>query len=679
MRSDAIKPGDVIAGKYRVRAILSRQRGYLVEAFHTEFDQRVVIRVLSPHLVDDKEVERFRREARTLAKLESEHVARIVDVGKTQDGAFYFARQYLEGQDLGTYLKQRGALPLAEAVLFILQAAEAVAETHVHSIILRELQPAHLFLTQRIGGQQVKVIDFGTAKLMRDAAAPTAGGELTATSMFGLSCYSSPELVRKAQHVDVRTDVWSLGAIVYQLLTARPPFAGEMAALMLAITRDDPVPLTRYRPDLPAELDNIVNWALAKDPDGRFANVHGFAHALLPFASSEGQLLIRRIGEITAAGKQRRQAAPAAPSAAMDRDHPITIDGSDLLEDDEDDQRTAYRSADAPVMSPGYHANVAIPQSQADGPPLEQTVFIAPPPVPAARPSQPAFLFEGRPAAEGPRPSQPAWQPMPVPLPPGGGPVGAYGQAGQQGQPAPAGSPPLALPAMRAAMATIQSPSVPSGFAAPGAKPPPKGQKLALAAVAGAVVLLSVVAVLVVFKSHPPADAVADATSAKAAASAAPGTPVGVAASGTPGTAAAPASADPVAPVATAEPAATTAAPVAVAPVAPPPANTGRVAVNTAKTATKGPERVPAPAPVPAPVPVPPAAGGGDNGTLVAVAVGGSCAFSVNGASKGTTSTLKMSVKPGTYSVTCAPSSGSAKSKSVTVSSGGTAMAMFKL
>src|SRR5918911_1202234 len=124
MRSEAIRPGDVIAGKYRVRTILGRSRGFLVEAFHTEFDQRVVIRVLSPAMVDEKEVERFRREARTLAKLESEHVA----------------------------------------VLLVLQAAEAVAETHVHNILLRELQPSHLFVTQRLGGApQVKIIDFGTA------------------------------------------------------------------------------------------------------------------------------------------------------------------------------------------------------------------------------------------------------------------------------------------------------------------------------------------------------------------------------------------------------------------------------------------------------------------------------------------------------------------------------------
>jgi serine/threonine-protein kinase len=686
MRSEAIKPGDVIAGKYRVRAIMSRQRGFLVEAFHTEFDQRVVIRVLSPAIVDDKEVERFRRESRTLAKLESEHVARIVDVGKTQDGAFFFARQYLEGQDLAATLKARGPLPLAEAVLFILQAAEAVVECHTHSILLREMQPSHLFVTQRLGGSpQLKLIDFGTAKLMRDAAAPTAGGELTATAMFGMSCYSSPELVRKAQHIDARTDVWSLGAIFYQLLTGRAPFEGEMAALMLAITRDEPVPVTRYRREVPPEIDQIIGWALAKDVDGRFANVHAFAHALTPFASPEGQVLIQRIGQITAAGKQRRKEAVPAPT--MDRDHPETFDGADLVEDDDpDDVRTAYRPPDAPVVGPQYRspqaAQAAPPNKQDDGPPLERTMFIVPgfvPPTPGAptapRPAagggaggpgggaSPGPSYGGA-AADMGRGSQPGAGPGPVwqPIGGSGGPQGGQQQNGAR--------PPAA------AMATIQSSSVPSGYSAPGAKPQPKGQKVALAAVAGAVVLLSVVAVFVVLKGHGAEGGVGPegtsaATTSSATASAAP--VVSAVPSADPTVPAGPASAVP------------SADPVAVpTPSAVPTANPG---TRVASVATAGPGKTPPGGkvktePTSAPVkvdPPPPPAGGGDNGTLVAVAVGGSCAFSVNGASKGTMATLKMSVKPGTYSVTCAPSTGASKSKSVTVASGGTAMAMFKL
>ncbi len=273
MRTDEIHPGDVIAGKYRVRTILGRSHGLLVEAFHTEFDQRAIIKVLLPGSGDEREIERFRREARILAKLASEHVARIIDVGTEGDGSFYLVRQYLDGVDLGTYVKERGPLALADAVLAILQVAEAVAETHSHGIIVREIQPAHLFLTQRAGGSPlIRISDFGTAKLMRDAAAP--GAEVTATAMFGLSPYSSPELLRKARDVDARADVWSLGTVLYELLTGRPPFSGEAAFLMLQIAREDPIPPSRLRPDLPREIDQIIDWALAKDVDARFGSVH---------------------------------------------------------------------------------------------------------------------------------------------------------------------------------------------------------------------------------------------------------------------------------------------------------------------------------------------------------------------------------------------------------------------
>lgn len=274
MRPDAINPGDVIGGKYRVRAVLGRTRGLLVEAWHTELDQRVAIRVLSPALLGEKEVGLFRREARLLAKLESEPAARIVDVGTLPDGTFYFAREYLE-------------------------------------------------VAERLGGSpQLKLVDFGTAKLMRSATAPTAGGEMTATAVCGLSCYASPELIRKTSHLDVRADIWSLGAIFYLMLAGHPPFEGDLAPLILEITREDPVSMTHWRSDTPAEIDAVIRRALAKDVDARFVNVHDFAHALAPFASAEGQILIRRIGEITAAGKRRRAKGAPGRSPAVDRDPP---------------------------------------------------------------------------------------------------------------------------------------------------------------------------------------------------------------------------------------------------------------------------------------------------------------------------------------------------------------------
>jgi len=770
----------------------------LVEAFHTEFDQRVVIRILSPAMCDAKEIERFRREARTLAKLESEHVARIFDVGTEGDGTFYFVRQYLEGQDLAAYLKKRGRLPLPEAVLYVLQAAEAMAETHSHQIILREMQPQHLFLTQRLGVSLVKVVDFGTAKLLRDFAAPGAGGELTATTMFGLSPYSSPELVRKAKNVDVRTDIWSLGAILYELLAGKPPFQGEMAALMLAITKDEPVPLTQLRPDLPREMDQVIGWCLAKDIDRRFASVHAFAHALLPYAPPEGQVLVTRIGAMASAAREKRPASvppappitagpaaatraqtPAAKSpgpskpapsatprpaagrpaqAVEDLDSVTQLHGADLVDDDEDERiATKVMSSPADAMQAKKPGGPARPPSPAAGQsaspaqrppapapapqaaaagggeaPFERTVFMGndyvpsappggakPPAPPPSRPAagQPMFagaatgievpkgapiLHQSAPPNARPN-SAPGLAPAPNARPnsaPGlaPSPVGAPGQGG----PAQASvlGPSLNLDAPRPAWgpapegqrgATPMSSVVPAGPPSFGPPPPLSSavatgphsalepaknsgaRKAAIAAIAAAVVLLPALALIFIFGGKS-----SDSGSAATPGTAAVTVPL-PATTPPPVTAA---SVDPPAPT-TADVAPTQAPTAATTPsstggsASPPPTSTGKSSSAVTPTATSKTTSTPTPTATQAPTATPPS--GGEMGTLVAVAVGGSCAFSVNGASKGSGSSVKVSLKPGSYSVSCTPPSGATKSRSVSITAGGTAMAMFKL
>jgi serine/threonine-protein kinase len=702
MRSEAIRPGDVIAGKYRVRTILSRSRGFLVEAFHTEFDQRVVIRVLSPALCDEKEIERFRREARTLAKLESEHVARIIDVGTLPDGAFYLVRQYLEGVDFAAHLKQAGRLPLQQAVLFILQVGEVLAQTHVHNIILRELQPSHLFLAQRMGGAPIlKVIDFGTAKLMREAAAPTAGGEMTATAMFGMSPYSSPELVRKAKNVDARTDVWSLGAILYQMLAGRPPFEGEMAMLMLQIMKEDPPPLTSLRPDLPHELNNIIGWSLAKDVDGRFANVHAFAHALTPYASPEGQVLIQRIGEITNAAKQQKQqrpaySAPPPPAAASPR--PAAGRGAPAQHVDVDDDAPTYVEALA-----------------------EETTGVNPPPAGAAKNDSPLerTMFMGSdyvapsPGPPGPRPSAgglpgaPQQQQQPQGPMFGGAAAGMQKQASvPPGQPSLLG-PPLQLEGGRrqqmpswsdaagaggpagAAGAAGPRPGIPptnvSSTAMSGASdvawPPKKSgnRNALLLGVAGAVIGVSLlVGILVFFSGGGSETPTAAATDSAIAVPAPPPTDTGAAPTPPPEQAMATPTGTPSEPAPPAQPTAVAGGQQPSQPQVP---NT--VPGTPSKPTSTSPSGPTIPPPKPtvtaAPTATAAAPSGDGMGTLVAVAVGGSCTFSVNGASKGSGATVKVQLKAGTYSVSCKPVSGATKSRSVTVSSGQTAMAMFKL
>ena len=593
MSSEAIHPGDVVAGKYRVRAILGRSHGLLLEAFHTQLQQRVIVKVLLPGHGDDGAIERFRREARTLSQLESEHSARILDVGTQEDGSFYLVRQYLEGVDLASYVKKGGPLPVRQAVLTILMAAEAVAETHLHGIIVRELAPQHLFLTQRAEGDPlVKISDFGTAKLTRDAGG--APGEVTATAMFGLSPYSSPELVRKARNVDVRTDVWSLGAVFYELLTGRPPFGGDAARLMLQITKEDPVPPSELRPAIPKEIDQIIAWALAKDVDARFRSVNAFAQSLGAFTNEEGQALIARIGQMAAEQKRLAQANAAAKKSG-----------------------TVPPPSFGPGASPSSGLNfLRAPAHEESLTDIRDITapFLEVSAVPPAPPSIPA------PSAMGPPLGTPI--PGPPPAPSWGAPPG----------PAPA----LFVPA-----------------AADGPPPMSMGKKIALGAAAFTVVLVPILIVLLYNRSSASSDEQAAASASAASARLAASAPAS-------------ASVAPVArPTATAEEAASadpvdSAAPVASASDPAPRGRPGRVGGVAHSPISKG-------------------APSGGKGTLMAVAVGGSCSFSINGAPKGTSSSLRLSVDPGTYAVNCKPESGALRSKSVVVKSGETAMAAFKL
>jgi serine/threonine-protein kinase len=649
MRPDEIRPGGLVAGKYRIRTILGRGHGVLVEAFNTEFDQRVAIRLLLAGQTNDKELERFRRESRTLARLESEHVARIIDVGTAPDGTFYLVRQFLEGIDLATHVRSRGPMPLQDAVLLVLQIAEAVSETHGHGIIFREMQPKHMFLTQRVGGAPLlKITDFGTAKLMRDVAAPSPG-EMTATTMIGVSAYSSPEIVRRSTSVDVRADVWSLGAILYFVLTAQPPFEGDTTMLMLRIVKEEPVPVAHHRPDLSPEIDQILSWAMAKDIDGRFANVHAFAHALRPFTTVEGQVLIERIGQITHAAKQRKKVG-SVPPPPMSQPVP-SVAARPAIEEEE--SVTRIQSSAVAVGEPS-----SVPQPN------------LPPPPASGRAGGP--MFGGAASGMGGAVLGPS-QSFEFPRAPASSRSGAG-----RGDPAEAPS------------ATPSAGSAAMSFGAPEPAAPEKEKKknrgVLIGGLASAAVLVSVILVALLMRgggekqgvegtesNGPPVAVTPPATSLTTEA------PAGPAPTAEP--APAPAPSEPVAAATPpAEPGTTPAG--AATPGggagagAPPSGPTGGVAApKPTVTAPSGGGKIPTPTPTATAT----ATSGGGNGTLVAVAVGGTCAFSVNGAAKGTTSTLKVSMAPGTYSVSCKPASGATKSRSVTIKSGETAMAMFKL
>ncbi|MBK7579553.1 MAG: protein kinase [Myxococcales bacterium] len=287
MENAPVRPGDVIAGKFRVERLLGEGgMGVVVAALHLELEQRVAVKFLLPEIAKRNDAaERFRREARAAVKIRSEHVARVLDVGSTEDGVPYMVMEYLEGHDLGDELRERGQLPVGEAVSFMLQASEAVAEAHAAGIVHRDLKPANLFLSKRADGSRlIKVLDFGISKSVMGGSSSDLS--LTATSaLIGSPLYMSPEQMHSAKNVDTRTDIWALGAILFQLLANRPPYVAEsIPQLCSALLNDLPPPLSDFRPDIPPELQAVVTRALAKDREQRWQSVGDMSLALCEFA-----------------------------------------------------------------------------------------------------------------------------------------------------------------------------------------------------------------------------------------------------------------------------------------------------------------------------------------------------------------------------------------------------------
>jgi serine/threonine-protein kinase len=203
----------------------------------SRLDQLVAIKfMLGPE--KPAAVSRFVREARVTVRLKSQHIARIFDVAALEDGTPYIVLEYLEGEDLSDVIHERGPLPVGEAVDAVLQTSEALIEAHALGIIHRDLKPANLFVTRNADGSPcIKVLDFGIAKW-----AESGTEKLHATGVIGSAPYMAPEQIAAPARVDARTDVWALGATLFELLTGTPPFQHDTAMTMHAMipTLDPP-------------------------------------------------------------------------------------------------------------------------------------------------------------------------------------------------------------------------------------------------------------------------------------------------------------------------------------------------------------------------------------------------------------------------------------------------------
>jgi serine/threonine protein kinase len=299
-----VQVGQLIAGKYRIERILGRGgMGVVMAALHEHLNQRVALKFLTDDAYQQPEaVTRFLREARAAVQIQSEHVARVMDVGTLESGAPYMVMEYLHGFDLKDVSTRRGPMPVVDAVDFLLQACDAVAEAHSLGIVHRDLKPSNLFLTERPDGTPlVKVLDFGISKALHGGRSSDASQQqMTASAaIMGSPQYMSPEQIRSSKNVDARADVWALGTILHELIAGSPAYiADTVPGLLAMIVADSPPPLSTVRADAPPEIEATILRCLQKDRERRFANVAELARAIERFASPETRPLVRRIARV---------------------------------------------------------------------------------------------------------------------------------------------------------------------------------------------------------------------------------------------------------------------------------------------------------------------------------------------------------------------------------------------
>jgi serine/threonine-protein kinase len=295
-----LSAGQIVADKYRIDGIMGTGgMGIVVAATHVELDQRVAIKFLRE--VSPEALARFQREARMLVRLKSPHVARVIDVGSMDDDTPYIVMEHLDGSDLASVAGQRKKLPVEETVDYVLQACEAVAEAHALGMVHRDLKPANLFLARGPGGTTtVKVLDFGVSKILDDRSGTgenARGGDLTNAGVaLGSPGYMSPEQMTSARDVDERSDIFSLGALLYRLVGGQPPYKGTSVVTILATMATEKLPPLRgLAPDAPEGFAAIVERCLANDKVLRFPSVAHLAHALEPYATRRGRVSIEQI------------------------------------------------------------------------------------------------------------------------------------------------------------------------------------------------------------------------------------------------------------------------------------------------------------------------------------------------------------------------------------------------
>ena len=309
--------GQILADKYRVDFQLGEGgMGIVLAATHLHLGTQVALKILRADMAKGSVIDRFMNEARASAQLRSENVCKVSDVGLLEGGVPYIVMEMLVGQDLQSLLRNNGPMPVSIVAEYILQACIGVAEAHAAKIVHRDLKPGNLMWTQRPDGTTlIKVLDFGVAK----AAPESVNFSLTQTSnIIGSPGYMSPEQLKSSKEVDARSDIWSLGIVLYELVSGRPPWIGESITELALRVAMDPIPRLE---DL-GPFEQVIARCLEKAPARRFQDVAELAAALAPFAAAGGPELARAVtrvlrgsGTLSSAGSpQLQNRGPSTPT-----------------------------------------------------------------------------------------------------------------------------------------------------------------------------------------------------------------------------------------------------------------------------------------------------------------------------------------------------------------------------
>jgi serine/threonine-protein kinase len=268
-------------GQYRLLARLGTGgMGEVYLAEHCLLKRLCAIKLIQPELARDEQVlTRFEREVRTTARLSHWNTVQIFDYGRTDDGTLYYVMEYLPGSSFEEMLQKHGRQPAERVVHLLRQACQALREAHSIGLIHRDIKPANLFVADRGGVYDVvKVLDFGLVKQLAELPSSrlTQQGSLSGTPLF-----MSPEQASGTDDVDGRSDIYSLGAVAYMLLSGRPPFERRSPMeVLIAHARDEVRPPSEFGAEVPADLENIVLRCLAKKPEDRYQDMGELEHTL---------------------------------------------------------------------------------------------------------------------------------------------------------------------------------------------------------------------------------------------------------------------------------------------------------------------------------------------------------------------------------------------------------------